>query len=58
MADSDRLIKFMRDEAANADDERESWFNATADELNRLKTALSESEIPLDALQEAMGDKL
>lgn len=34
-----RLIKFMREEAASATDERESWFTATGDALERLANA-------------------
>lgn len=47
LRDTDRLIKFMREEAFDATDARQSWFDATADhlqkqadEIERLRTAL------------------
>ena len=42
MNDIDRLVKFMREEAANATDERESWFTATGDALDGLREILAD----------------
>ena len=56
MNDTERLIKFMREQAdASESDGLAQWFTATANELIRLRSALAEREIPLDALHEAMG---
>ncbi|KKK61652.1 hypothetical protein LCGC14_3012170 [marine sediment metagenome] len=55
MNDIDRLVKFMREEAANATDERESWFTATGDALEREScngNALRENGIMRGALEE------
>ena len=38
MNDTDRLIKFMREEQAGSTDERESWFKATGDAIETLLT--------------------
>ena len=46
MSDTDRLIKFMREEAAIATDERESWFTATA---AALESQSSEGELLREA---------
>lgn len=40
MSDTDRLVQFMREEAKNATDERQSWFEATAKEIERLEAEL------------------
>ena len=57
MSDTDRLIQFMREEAANATDERELWFAATGDALeresaenSRLKEVLGHAELAITSL--------
>lgn len=44
-ADTDRLISFLRDEARNASDERQSWFDAAADHLQRQADRIHELEL-------------
>jgi len=42
--DIDRLIEFMHEEVVNAEDERESWFHATGDALDRQRKKIERLE--------------
>ena len=51
MNDIDRLVKFMREEAANATDERESWFTETGDALERGYAEISDLKKSINTIQ-------